>query len=403
MQTYLIITDDFTGATDTGLQYARNGIPTHVQVGCAEMLQKDHALVLDTESRNLDAPQARDAVQRALSSLSLDEDVVVLKKVDSTLRGNLVDEVDEISRLLGFDMILVATAFPAMGRTCHDGVVRVHGVPLLQSEYGKDPRKPVQEDNLRILFSSLAEVTPLSLEDLHAGVFPSLQSRLVVCDAVVQDDLDRIVAWARQSAKRVLYVGSAGLGEALVTSHRPDRTVFGLAASLSEVTRYQIAYAEESGIETIVLPVELLMVEAELDAYAEQIIYALNHGKDILCCVSSVHDRRAYEASLQIGASLGLQPDEVGKLVQQRFGLFAQRVLSKTKVGGLFLTGGDTAIAFLALLGIQRVEVVREVCAGIPLLQVLDPEYRQLRIVTKAGAFGKNDAIAYAFRVLKEY
>jgi uncharacterized protein YgbK (DUF1537 family) len=48
------------------------------------------------------------------------------------------------------------------------------------------------------------------------------------------------------------------------------------------------------------------------------------------------------------------------------------------------------------------VEIVREVQGGIPLLEVPTGGYASMRIVTKAGAFGNDQAIAYSLRVLQE-
>jgi uncharacterized protein YgbK (DUF1537 family) len=48
------------------------------------------------------------------------------------------------------------------------------------------------------------------------------------------------------------------------------------------------------------------------------------------------------------------------------------------------------------------VEILREVQGGIPLLEVPTGNYASMRIVTKAGAFGNKQAIAYGMRVLQE-
>jgi uncharacterized protein YgbK (DUF1537 family) len=56
----------------------------------------------------------------------------------------------------------------------------------------------------------------------------------------------------------------------------------------------------------------------------------------------------------------------------------------------------------LEALGIHEVEILREVQGGIPLLEVPTGNYASMRIVTKAGAFGNKQAIAYGMRVLQE-
>jgi uncharacterized protein YgbK (DUF1537 family) len=45
---------------------------------------------------------------------------------------------------------------------------------------------------------------------------------------------------------------------------------------------------------------------------------------------------------------------------------------------------------------------VEEVITGIPLMKLTGGEFNGLKIITKAGAFGKNEAIEYCMRKLKE-
>lgn len=62
----LIIADDFTGALDTGVQFAACGISTKVVVDPETDLSGDRAqvLVVDTETRHLPAGEARSVVLR---------------------------------------------------------------------------------------------------------------------------------------------------------------------------------------------------------------------------------------------------------------------------------------------------------------------------------------------------
>jgi len=68
-------------------------------------------------------------------------------------------------------------------------------------------------------------------------------------------------------------------------------------------------------------------------------------------------------------------------------------------VGGLILTGGETARAILTGWGVHALELVGELEAGIPLSYTLDA--RPVPVITKAGAFGADDSLARAWRLLK--
>jgi uncharacterized protein YgbK (DUF1537 family) len=79
-----VIADDLTGAADAGVQLARAGHRTAV-VFHGERGDAD-AVVVDTDSRGLSADEAAARV-RACQVASAE---IVMKKIDSTLRGPLV-------------------------------------------------------------------------------------------------------------------------------------------------------------------------------------------------------------------------------------------------------------------------------------------------------------------------
>jgi uncharacterized protein YgbK (DUF1537 family) len=66
---------------------------------------------------------------------------------------------------------------------------------------------------------------------------------------------------------------------------------------------------------------------------------------------------------------------------------------------GLVLTGGDTARAVCRHLGIGGIRLLEEMAPGIPLGQLVGPH--PLYAVTKAGAFGEEDALVKAVNKLK--
>ena len=85
----LILADDFTGALDTGVQFAACGIPTRVVVGeQVDLAASDAAvLVVDTETRHLPAAEAY-AVIAKLTREAMSAGVFsIYKKTDSALRA----------------------------------------------------------------------------------------------------------------------------------------------------------------------------------------------------------------------------------------------------------------------------------------------------------------------------
>ncbi|MFZ4720947.1 MAG: four-carbon acid sugar kinase family protein [Ilumatobacteraceae bacterium] len=110
---WLVAADDRTGALETAAELAGPGRPVRVTVGVAHL-----DAVVDLGTRAGDA-EAADAAVRALPHARW-----VAHKIDSTLRGHWPAE------LAGRGRTLMVPAWPAMGRTCTDGVVHVHGAPV---------------------------------------------------------------------------------------------------------------------------------------------------------------------------------------------------------------------------------------------------------------------------------
>ena len=180
-----VIADDLTGAADAGAQLARAGYRTGVAFWGAPVPPAPDldAVVVDTDSRELAPAEAAERAAAAAGALS--RAPLLLKKVDSTLRGPIGPEVRAALQASGRARVVFAPAFPALGRITRGGVQYVDGQPLT---------------DLRQLVSDPC----------------------VVADAEEQDDLVALVH-AVADPEQVLWVGSAGLAGALGTVHPGPR------------------------------------------------------------------------------------------------------------------------------------------------------------------------------------
>jgi len=71
------------------------------------------------------------------------------------------------------------------------------------------------------------------------------------------------------------------------------------------------------------------------------------------------------------------------------------------RLGGLILTGGDTARAVCRHLGVGGIHLLAEVQPGVPLGRLVGNSAVQLLAVTKAGAFGSERTLLDALDRLK--
>ena len=434
MPKLVIIADDLTGANDAGVQFAKYGM--NVQVLLSDSTQtaengKDAAVdvaVLDTDSRALAAEVAFARVtaagRRVKKVAGNDKIPLIFKKVDSTLRGNLGPEIDAAMAEFGFGWAAVVPAFPANGRITVGGWHLLHQVPLAESEISRDPKAPVHDSVLAELLAKQSgqSVGHIFLRDVCGG--PALVGqriaeqlsagkKLISFDATTETHLRSIAKAIADCSQPALWVGSAGLAEmipavmgwprqaAVASSTAVNGPVLIVAGSVSKVTHRQMEVLLSQGqVRLVSLQAAALIADAagEIRRCSQTAAQGLVEGLDMLLA-SAVEDD-AVDLARAAGLSKGIDNLKVSEIIADALGQLVRELVS-LKPAGLFLTGGDTAIAVCRALDVNAIEILAEVSAGIPLGRLSGGICPGLRVVTKAGAFGGETAIIDAVKVLK--
>ncbi|MGI9863007.1 four-carbon acid sugar kinase family protein [Moorella naiadis] len=143
----LVIADDLTGANDTAVAFAQGHARCLTVFGREELsaLPTAEVVALDTETRNLPTTVAtRQVTEIVKPFLPVPPSVLLFKKIDSTLRGNVGAEVDVILARSGLPLAVVAPAFPDNSRVVIGGCVLVNGRPLERTHIGQDVFAPVR-------------------------------------------------------------------------------------------------------------------------------------------------------------------------------------------------------------------------------------------------------------------
>ncbi len=104
-----MIADDFTGALDSGVQFAARGARTRVVTDPAydfSQAEEDlQVLVLDAETRHLTPEAAYGVVFRAVEGALKNGFTYIYKKTDSALRGNVGAELTAVLDAAGADSL----------------------------------------------------------------------------------------------------------------------------------------------------------------------------------------------------------------------------------------------------------------------------------------------------------
>jgi uncharacterized protein YgbK (DUF1537 family) len=404
----LVVADDLTGAMDTGQGFAQRGRAVRVVLAGDDGEERPTAdadvLAVDTDGR--DRP-ASDAARRVRAAIAAHPAPLVYKKVDSTLRGNVVAEVDAALDATGADLAVVAPAFPATGRTTVDGVHRVDGAPLAEAGYG------VEESDLRRFFAAsqypvehiddaVVDGGETAVRDALAAASDRDSPAIAVCDAASEDDLRAIADGAGALDADVLYVGSGGLAthvavpgdppadsETAATT-RDDRTgVLGVVGSVNERTLTQLATVPDEAV----VALDPAAAVRNPDATGRDAVAALATCLDdgARAVVTAATDPEDVAAAERAAAEAG---SDAGAAVRRALAAAAAGTVDERPVAGLVLTGGDVARAVLDALDATAIDLDADpVAAGIPAGRIRTGRAAGVRVVTKAGGFGERGAI----------
>lgn len=427
----LVVADDFTGANDAGVGLAQHGARVNV-VFDVNKLHADllgDAVVINTDSR---AASEETAFQRTTAAveawLAVGGQGWIVKKIDSTLRGNLGAEVTAALFATGTPVALIAAASPTLRRVTRKGEVWVNGRLLTDTEFASDPKTPVASASIA---TRLAEQTALSVAEIHldevrqANLADRLQQladegvRLIILDTDEQDDLTHIVHAARTLPFRPLLVGSAGLSEALANTQnftrKTERPLLAVVGSMSDIAQKQIA--------AVRLRRDITLVEIDINALfspdsptvmasqCEDAVKALMNGNH--CIIRTCHDenqRFELDARCQ---QLGLSRQQLGETISHYLGELTRNSVqaldsltadsaNRRLLGGLYLSGGDIAIAVATALGATGFQIKGQIASCVPWGYLLNSVVGTTPVMTKAGGFGNETTLLDVLRFIEE-
>jgi D-threonate/D-erythronate kinase len=342
-----ILADDLTGACDTGALFTRRA-PVPVTVYPQRRESADVAVV-DTESRSLGAARARERIRAAAGRGPRPD--LWLKKVDSTLRGAVAEEIDALIREAGVAGAILCPAFPAQQRTVVGGVLRIAATPIAETAIADDPDFTLGGSGIvdALRARSPRPVVGCPLDVLRAGRLALPDGAIVVCDAERETDLDLIVSAGLGARPAPVLVGSAGLAGALARQ-------LGLVGEPPPIA---------SGLRWLILAGSLH------PATAAQVTAARAEGARIVTPPTTVAADR---------------PAVAAELARQ-----ARKIIETEPVDLVAVTGGDTAAALYREFDAERIDLVGAPGPGLALGRLRAGDGRELTLLTKAGGFGAAD------------
>ncbi|BAH52958.1 4-hydroxythreonine-4-phosphate dehydrogenase PdxA [Rhodococcus opacus] len=368
--TVAVLADDLSGAAEVASAFVDRGAVS-LLLGAGEAHEPGAVVVADLDTRSMSAAEAARTIRNALAGLP--SGTLVVKKIDSLLRGNIAAEVGVLA---DGGPVVFAAGLPAVDRTVRGGVVHLGSTPLhAAGVWSAESTSP--PESIAALFPG----RPTRNVPRGAGVAEALaraasDGALAICDIETDADLDAIVLACRTIPGARL-VGTSALAAAVART-LPRRGVPAPATTLPESVLTVVGTAE---------PVAVQQVAALVADGTRHV--AVDARKLLLGAVDTAPLRRALDTGSAVVTVTGdVDPSNARSLSAALGRLVA--ALQNDRRSDLVLTGGETARAVVDALGITSLRPIHEVHHGAVASVASDGR----RVVTRPGSFGDTTSLS---------
>ena len=426
-----VIADDLTGANDTGVQFAKKRYNTIVSIfDKSSVLQSVpgdlDVFVIDTETRGLEDKIARKKLKSILEKINIKKKDVVYKKVDSTLRGNIGSELEEIMMILNRDICIFSPSYPSYQRITVGGYLIVDHKPLELSEYSYGNSKRVEDSFIPFLLKAQTNfsVGKIDLKDVTKGQKIILSkidelyqkgNKIIVIDSTSEQHLADIFSSGLKFDGSVLFSGSAGLANHFPKMYNKNENlkikiednrgpVIVVAGSRNSIMEEQINYLRNR-LNFTELKIDLEQIFSNkdriLESYVTKCIKGIKGNQDLVIHTDAIYnEEKSINKKLMLKYHLSFRELEVK--IKNFFGELTSKIIENSYTRNLILTGGDIALGVCKELNIYNLHILDELLPGIP-LNIANYKNYSLNIITKAGGFGKKDTLYNLINKLKNY
>lgn len=398
----LMIADDFTGALDAGVQFAKKGFSTRVLVhgkeGLGDMENTD-VLVVDAETRHKTPAEAYQVVYQIVKPAAAQGVSYLFKKTDSALRGNIGAELNAVLDAANGTTLHFLPAFPQINRTTVNGIHYIDGVPVKDSVFGADPFEPVKTSDVQKLIHQQCE-TPVRI--IREGELPGEleEKNIAVYDCTSDRSMEAMAERLTGGKGPRLLAGCAGLAEILPrmmglenTSRQapklPDKFLV-VCGSVNPITARQLDYAEKHGFVRIRLSPEQTLDEnyfsgAEGKQWLNRIWEICSSSRRVII---DTNDLEEDNATQRYAEQKEIPWEEIRTRIPVALGIIVENMVERGLDSSLLMTGGDTLLGCIHNMDDAQLTPVGEFAVGIVLSELVSRK-NKIHVFTKSGGFGE--------------
>lgn len=345
-----VIADDFTGAAELAGIALKFGLTINLSLDVNAINQTEtDVLILSTDSRSLSKNDAVAVTKKAVENILKLKPTFIYKKIDSVLRGYVIDELKVQMMLCGLQKAIIAPANPSLGRTISSGKYFINSQEITATDFVNDPEFPIKSAYINEILNQV----PVKVLG-HSDALPV--SGFVVAQASKQED---VMAWASKVDTSFALAGAGDFFKALLQKQyqQLETTVITLQQPFLYIcgSAFKTATDRIKALKQQSVSIERINNYFSLIEIAEQnFVLAID---DAITNISAL-------------------------ALRQAMAITAKQVVIEKNIKELFIEGGSTAASILNELNITSLQPVNEIGRGVVRMQAAN-----LLITVKPGSY----------------
>ena len=349
-----VIADDFTGAAELGGISLRYGLKVELCVGEVEYGNAD-VLIVSTDSRSLNKNQAIAVTEKAVKQILQLKPKWIYKKIDSVLRGYVLDEARVQMQLMNKSKAFIMPANPSLGRTIKNGQYFVNGIKINEAGFEHDPEFPITASSVREILNNEVEV-------LKAG--DKATKGIIVGGAEMVGDYE---LWVDEADSETVLVGAGDFFTALLNQAYEIKQEHGFEMLKPHLYVSGTAFKERKA----------QIKNSDCVSYLPDL-----PGDEWLTKTGDII-RKFQKAIIAIDGS-----PAAPAALRMTMATAVKELAERESIKEIFIEGGSTAAAVLQEMSIKRLEPINELERGVVRMKAND-----VFITAKPGSYGLPEQI----------
>jgi uncharacterized protein YgbK (DUF1537 family) len=372
-----VIADDLTGAAELagiGLGYQlKTEVSTVIDPNC-----KADLLIIATNTRSLPEAEARHIMADLTIQLMLLKPKLIFKKIDSALRGHILNEIESQLSASGLKRTLIIPGNPSHEKKVIDGIYYYKGQPIHLSSYANDPTFPATTSNAIAMLRAAKPITILKPDEEVA------EAGITVGEALDENDLNH---WVKQADGDTLLAGASGLFSSLLQHLFPARPADYLY-SCPGITGRRLFVFGSTFYQGKIVAGNGFLNSIAVHYVPATIVCSDDSDKQLIYLFAS---HVAASIVGQNNAIIAINPDAIAGIkinpvsLSHKMAAIVKQVIQYTALNELLIEGGATAWSVLNQLNIKKLQPVNQLAPGVIRMSI--PGDTQLYVTLKPGSY----------------